>query len=200
MASKQRDSTVRVDRSLVAVPRYKLEKIQRMERRRHMARDTGKSVLYLAGVGAVVALIANLDDLKQSKEAKDHWWLVPIAALVVGYMLKKRGHPYAAAVLAVGGALFALAYAGQSKQAQAQPAQQQVPPLPAPKQQALPGKKETGSPLGHAAPINMLPTPDGGLWVQAPDGQIVRISREQLAPVNQFAQRFMHSPAFRRAA
>ncbi|MDC3958550.1 hypothetical protein KEG38_32140 [Polyangium jinanense] len=162
-----------------------------------MARTAGKGVLYMAIVGGIVAFLANLDDLKQSKEAKDHWWLVPVAALVIGYMLKKRGHPYAAAVLAVGGALFALAYAAHSKQVQAQPAQQQLPP--APKQQLAP-KKETGAPLGGGAPINMLPTPDGGLWVQAPDGQIVRISREQLAPVNQFAQRFMQSPAFRRAA
>ena len=114
-------------------------------------------------------------------------------------MLKKRGHPYASAVLAVGGALFALAYAAQSKQAQAQPAQQ-VPPLPPPPkpQQKKPG--ETGTPLGASPGLKMLPGPDGGLWVQAPDGQIVRISRDQLAPVNQFANRVMQSPAFSRVA
>ena len=59
--------------------------IQRREPRRHMARDVGKGVLYVALVGGVVALLANLDDLKDSKEAKDS--LVahcPSRTLVIG--------------------------------------------------------------------------------------------------------------------
>ena len=187
---------VKVDRNLVAVPRGKLA---RNHRRRRFARELGKGLFYVAGVGAVVALLANLDDLKNSKEAKDHWWLVPLGILVIGYMLRKRGNPYATAVLAAGGALFALAYAATSaeaKPAQQQPQQQQVPPLPAPK----PLKKgETGSPFGNTIPA-MGQMPDGGMWVQAPDGQVIRVPRQQLGPVNQFVNRMMQLPEFQRAA
>ncbi|MDC0740968.1 hypothetical protein [Polyangium mundeleinium] len=159
-----------------------------------MMREAGKGILYMAGAGAVVALLANLDDLKNSKEAKDHWWLVPMAVLVIGYMLRRRGNPYATAVLAVGGALFALGYAAQSKAAQAQPAQQQVP-----KQQFAP-KKETGAPFAMGSPPPMGQLPDGGLWVQAPDGQYVRLSRAQAGTVNEFVNRVIQSSAARRAA
>lgn len=192
--ARRKNKMVRVDRNLVAVPRGQLA---RNHRRRRLARDIGKGLFYVAGVGAVVALLANLDDLKNSKEAKDHWWLVPLGILVIGYMLRKRGNPYATAVLSAGGALFALAYAATS--AQAKPAQQQqpqVPPLPAPKQLK---KGETGSPFGGNVPA-MGQMPDGGMWVQAPDGQVIRVPRQQLAPVNQFVQRMMQLPEFQRAA
>ena len=196
--AKRRRNIIRVDRSLVAVPRERLGR--RKFRRRGMAREFGKGVLYLAGAGAVVALLANLDDLKNSKEARDHWWLVPMAVLVIGYMLRRRGNPYATAVLAVGGALFALGYAAQAKAAQAQPAQQQVPPLPpAPKQQVAPKKGETGAPFAMGSPPPMGQLPDGGLWVQAPDGQYVRLSRSQAGAVADLVNRVTQSPA-RRAA
>ncbi|MDI1434940.1 hypothetical protein QHF89_35890 [Polyangium sorediatum] len=195
--AKRRQNIIRVDRNLVAVPRERLGR--RKFRRRGMAREVGKGVLYLAGAGAVVALLANLDDLKNSKEARNHWWLVPMAVLVIGYMLRRRGNPYATAVLAVGGALFALGYAAQSKAAQAQPAQQQVPPLPPlPKQQFAP-KKETGAPFAMGNPPPMGQLPDGGLWVQAPDGQYVRLSRSQAGAVADLVNRVTQSPA-RRAA
>jgi len=127
--------------------------------------------------------------------------LFGVASLIV-YWGKYSWRPLVG--FAVGGALFALAYAAQAKQAQAQTQPtQQVPPLPpAPKPTQLAPKKkgETGAPFGPPSGVNMMPGPDGGLWVQAPDGQFVRISREQLAPVNQFANRVMQSPAFRRVA
>jgi hypothetical protein len=192
---RRKGKIVSVDRSLVAVPRGKLARYQR---RRRIVRDVGKGLLYVAGVGAIVALLANIDDLKNSKEAKDHWWLVPLGILVIGYMLRKRGNPYATAVLSAGGALFALAYAATS--AQAKPAAQQpqqVPPLPAPK----PLKKgETGSPFGANAIPAMGQMPDGGMWVQAPDGQVIRVPRQQLGPVNQFVHRMMQLPEFQKAA
>ena len=184
---------VKVDRNLIAVPRGQLK---RFHRRRRFSRTVAKGIFYVAGAGAIVALLANLDDLRNSKEAKDHWWLVPLAILVIGYVLRKRGNAYSTAVLSAGGALFALAYAANS--AQAKPAQpQQVPPLPAPK----PLKKgETGSPFGGNAIPSMGQLPDGGMWVQAPDGQIIRVPRQQLGPVNQFVNRMMQLPEFRRAA
>lgn len=197
--AKRTRNIVRVDRSMVAVPRARLPRLR--SRRRSMMREAGKGVLYMVGAGAVVALLANLDNLKNSKEAKDHWWLVPMAVLVIGYMLRRRGNPYATAVLAVGGALFALGYAAQSKAAQAQPAQQQVPPLPpAPKQQFAPKQKETGAPYAMGSPPPMGQLPDGGLWVQAPDGQYVRLSRAQAGTVNDFVNRVIQSSAARRAA
>lgn len=193
--ARRKGKIVRVDRNLVAVPRGKLS---RYHRRRRIARDVGKGLLYVAGVGAVVALLANLDDLKNSKEAKDHWWLVPLGILVIGYILRKRGNPYSTAVLSAGGALFALAYAATS--AQAKPAaqqQQHVPPLPAPKQLK---KNEAGSPFGGQVIPAMGQLPDGGMWVQAPDGQVIRVPRQQLGPVNQFVHRMMQLPEFQKAA
>ncbi len=193
--ARKKGKIVRVDRNLVAVPRGKLA---RYHRRRRIARDVGKGLLYEAGVGAVVALLANLDDLKNTKEAKDHWWLVPLGILVIGYILRKRSNPYSTAVLSAGGALFALAYAASS--AQAKPAQQQqpqVPPLPP----AKPFKRgEAGSPFGGNAIPAMGQLPDGGMWVQAPDGQLIRVPRQQLGPVNQFVNRMMQLPEFQRAA
>ena len=102
MASERR---VPVDRSLVAVPRERVRR--RNGRRRYFTRDNiGKGVLFVAGAGAIVALLANLDDIRTSEAAKNHWWLVPLAVLAIGYMLRRRGNPYGTAVLAVGGALF----------------------------------------------------------------------------------------------
>jgi len=204
--AKRIRNIVRVSRDLVAVPRARLaRRFRRRGPRRE--RDIGKGVLYLAGAGAVVALLANLDDLQNSKEAKDHWWLVPMGVLVIGYMLRRRGNSYANAVLAVGGALFALAYAKQSKASQSQqsqPAQPApvLPPLPKQQQQmfAPKVKGDTGAPfaMGGAPPMGQLS--DGGLWVQAPDGQFVRLSRSQAGAVADLVNRVTQSPAFRRAA
>lgn len=191
--ARRKGKIVRVDRNLVAVPRGKLSRY----RRRRIARDVGKGLLYVAGVGAVVALLANLDDLRNSKEAKDHWWLVPLGILVIGYILRKRGNPYSTAVLSAGGALLALAYAATSAQAKQAQQQQPVPPLPGPKPLK---KNEAGSPFGGNVIPAMGQMPDGGMWVQAPDGQVIRVPRQQLGPVNQFVQRMMQLPEFQRAA
>ena len=165
----EQKENVRVSRKWVAVPRAQITR--RKGRRRHMARDVTKGVLYVAGAGAVVALLSNLDDLKNSKEIKDHWWLMPLGILTIGYFLRKRGNPYATAVLAVGGAMFALAYAAQAKQAQAQ--------QPAPQQQ----KQTYPKPKGETgAPFTLIPGPQGFAWVQMPDGQFLRV------PLNQRAQ------------
>jgi len=115
---------VAVDRSLVAVPRGRPYR----RRYRHMARDVGTGLLYTAGAGAVIALLANIDSVKKSKEVKDHWWLLPVGVVGIGYMLRKRRHAYAGAVVAVGGALFALAYAAQKEAEEAKKKAEQQPP------------------------------------------------------------------------
>lgn len=160
------EKRVPVDRSLVAVPRYTIRR--REGRRRHMARDVGKGVLFIAGAGALVALLANLDDIKGSKESKDHWYLVPLGVVAIGYMLRRRGNPYANAVMAVGGALFALAYAAHRAAEKAQAQQPQQPPQPQKPVQKFAPQGETGAPFG------LLPGPQG-LWVQLPDGRMMRL-------------------------
>ncbi|MDI1451868.1 hypothetical protein [Polyangium sp. 6x1] len=136
--------------------------------------ETG--IFYTAGAGAVVALLANLDDIRNSKEVKDHWWLLPVALVAIGYMLRKHRHAHAGTVIAVGGAMFALAYTAQQKAAQA--AQQQKPP--ADQQQAVFRSGDT------AAPVGMLPHGlQSGFWLQTPDGRFVRLPNiSRRMPVN----------------
>ncbi|UQA60406.1 hypothetical protein [Polyangium aurulentum] len=175
MADKDR-KTVRVDRNLVAVPR---ERRRRRWARRGGLMERGKGVLFIAGAGAVVALLAGLDDIKNSKEAKDHWWLIPLGVMAIGYLLRKRGNPYATAVLAVGGALFAIGYAVHSKQAQAQQ-QQQLPPGQVPKvpQQYKPGGETKGpffGPMASMPPSLPASASTAAAWVQMPNGQVMRV-------------------------
>jgi hypothetical protein len=61
-------------------------------------------------------------------------------------------------------------------------------------------KGETGAPFGANVIPAMGQMPDGGMWVQAPDGQVIRVPRQQLGPVNQFVNRMMQLPEFQRAA
>jgi len=176
MASERR---VPVDRSLVAVPRERVGR--RRGRRRFFTRENAtRGALLVAGAGAIVALLANLDDLKNSESAKSHWWLLPLAVLAIGYMLRKRGNPYGTAVLAVGGALFALAYQIQSAkpaQAQQQPQQQPPPNQPfAPQQFRGDVQGPFGLPGVMPQLANMLPGAGSNhLWVQMPDGQVAKM-------------------------
>lgn len=169
MAEKGKKS-VRVDRSLVAVPRGRT----RRKRVRRFVERAGKGVLMVAGAGAIVALLANLDDLKNSKEVKEHWWLLPLGVIAIGYLLRKRGNTYANAVLAVGGALFASAYASQSKQAQAAP---QIPP-PSPKPVKGGGGAGGGAGpevKGPVMPRLFFPPGSNTGWVQMPNGEFIQI-------------------------
>jgi hypothetical protein len=166
---------VRVDRNLVAVPKEG----RRRYRRRYFNREMGtKGILLVAGAGAIVALLANLEDLKNSESVKSHWWLLPLGVLAIGYMLRKRGNPYGTAVLAVGGALFAMSYQLHSKNAQAAPKQA---PAPAPQQFApdvqgpyLPPMQDVGALPGFAGNGRYV-------WIQTPDGQMVRIPMPAMA-------------------
>jgi hypothetical protein len=128
-----------------------------------MARDVGKGVLIVAAAGAAVALLANIDDIKNSKEVKDHWWLLPLGIVGIGYLLRKRGNPHASAVMAVGGALFALAMA--ARQAMAKSQNQQASPPPQNQKLVVPAGET-------AAPFGLGPN---GVWVQLPDGRMMRM-------------------------
>lgn len=178
MASQE---MVRVDRNLVAVPR---ERGGKRRFRRHFTRENvTKGVFFVALTGGVVALLANLEDLKNSETAKAHWWLLPVVVMGIGYMLRKRHSPYGTAVLAVGGALFAIAYQIQSKQAQAQQQQQQPPQQPA--QPFAPQQFQYRNDVqGPAFPPNFAPPnlanllPQGGqalVDVPMPDGTVMKV-------------------------
>jgi drug/metabolite transporter superfamily protein YnfA len=147
------EKSVRVDRSLVAVPKARPYR----RRYRHMARDVSTGLFYTAGAGAIVALLANIDDIRNSKESKDHWWLVPVALIALGYLLRKQHSPHAGAVIAAGGAIFALAYSAKQR------AEKQQTQTPAP----APPKNDT------AGPFTALPEAHRGVWVQMPDGRII---------------------------
>lgn len=134
-----------------------------------MARDVGTGIFYVALAGGVVALLANLDGLRNSKEVKEHWWLLPLGIIGLGYMMRKRNSPHAGAVVAVGGALFALSYMAQQKAAQAKQ-QQEQPKEPAP-QQALFGG-DTGAPMAF---LPQAPAAQHGVWVQTRDGRIIQL-------------------------
>ena len=163
------DKSVRVDRSLVAVPRGKVYR----RRSRHMARDVSTGIFYTAGAGAIVALLANLEDIRNSKDVKEHWWLVPIGLIALGYMLRKRQSPHAGAVVAAGGAIFALAYMAKQRAEK----QQQLPAPPPPQ------KADT------ATPFAALPeSANRGVWVQMPDGRIIPLPLvARRATSNQYA-------------
>ncbi len=164
-----KNNVVRVDRSLVAVPRAGTH---RRHKRRYFQREGAtKGILLIAGAGAIVALLANLDDLKNSESVKSHWWLLPLGVLAIGYMLRKRGNPYGTAVLAVGGALFAIAYQVQSKNAAAAP---KPPPSPAP-QQFAPDVQGPYMALPEAGALPGLAGHARYAWINTPDGQMVRI-------------------------
>jgi len=162
MAEKQKKS-VRVDRSLVAVPRARTTRRRRIRR---FVERAGKGVLLVAGAGAVAALLANLDDIKNSKEVRDHWWLLPLGVVAIGYMLRKRGNTYGTAVVAVGGALFATAYALHSKEAKAETKQPTTPQIPAPK---------PGDTKGPDVPRFLLSAGSNAGWIQMPNGEVIRV-------------------------
>lgn len=155
------ESKVRVDRSLVAVPRVR--KYRR--RNRHMARDVGTGILYTAGAGAIVALLASIDDIRNSKDVKEHWWLVPVGLIGLGYMLRKRQSAHAGAVIAAGGAMFALAFMAQRNAEKQKLAQQQPQQPPQPQQ----FRNDT------AGPYAALPEAQRGIWIQLPDGRVMRL-------------------------
>ena len=169
------ESKVRVDRSLVAVPRVR--KYHR--RNRHMARDVGTGILYTAGAGAIVAFLASIDDIRNSKDVKEHWWLVPVGLIGLGYMLRKRKSAHAGAVIAAGGAIFALAFMAQ-RNAEKQKLAQQQPPQP-PQQPPQQFRNET------AGPYAALPEEQRGIWIQLPDGRVMRLPTLSKRAATQYA-------------
>ncbi len=169
----ERTKTARVSHNYVAVPKSSVRRRQ-CARRRSRGFST-EGVLLTVGAGAIVALLANLDDLKDSKASKEHWWLIPVAVIGIGYFLRKKGNAYGGIMMAVGGALFALAYAAYQKAAtqQKQQQQQQNAAPPPPPKQAKQGETGAIDPMGMS-PL-LIPAGGGYGWVKLPDGNLLRV-------------------------
>jgi hypothetical protein len=166
----------------VPVPRHVLENLQRSAALGDRLRDyggktrdfvvteakaapsTAKSMIAPIGVGAIIALVATMDSIKTSETVKKNWWIVPLALLAVGYVLRRRESPLANAVLGAGAVLFVQAYQNRPKEE---------------KTSSTPTKNDTAGPT-FAGPSTMHPIDDRTAWIQS-GGQWVRV--QLAAPV-----------------
>lgn len=158
----------------VAIPRDVLERLQAQAAtgsRVHQARDfvvtegkaapaTAKAMLAPIGVGAIIALVATMDSVKTSETLKKNWWIVPLALLAVGYILRRRDSPLANAVLGAGAVLFVQAYQNRPKKEEEKTA-------------STPPKSDTAGPTISTVPM-MHPIDDRTAWIQS-GGQWVRV-------------------------
>jgi hypothetical protein len=72
-----------------------------------------KGGLVSAAAGAAVMFVATMDSVKDMKLFKEHWWLLPVLVLLVGWWLRKKGNRYGTAIMAAGAALFVKAWREQ---------------------------------------------------------------------------------------
>lgn len=126
---------------------------------------TAASIVQPIGVGAIIAYVATMDDVKNSETVKSRWWLLPVALLVVGYILRRKNSPHASAILTAGAVLFVQAYRNRPKEDKA----------------ASGGSKavEAAGP-NYATPPTMHPIDERTAWIQS-GGQWVRV--QLAAPV-----------------
>lgn len=120
------------------------------------APSTTASLVQPIGVGAIIAYVATMDDVKNSETIKNRWWLLPVALLVVGYILRRKSSPHASAILTAGAMLFVQAYRNR------------------PKEDAKAAKSpDTSGPTISQIPT-MHPIDDRTAWIQS-GGQWVRV-------------------------
>jgi len=129
------------------------------------APSTTASIVQPIGVGAIIAYVATMDDVKNSETVKNRWWLLPVALLVVGYILRRKSSPHASAILTAGAVLFVQAYRNRPKE-EAKPA-------------ANAKASDTAGPTFSGVPT-MHPIDDRTAWIQS-GGQWVRV--QLAAPV-----------------
>lgn len=167
----------------VPVPRHVLENLQRSAALGDRLRDyggktrdfvvteakaapsTAKSMIAPIGVGAIIAIVASMDAVKTSETIKKNWWIVPLALLAVGYILRRRESPLANAVLGAGAVLFVQGYQNRPKE-EAKPA-------------ANAKANDTAGPTNSSI-STMHPIDDRTAWIQS-GGQWVRV--QLAAPV-----------------
>ena len=130
------------------------------------APSTAASIVQPIGVGAIIAYVATMDDVKNSETIKSRWWLLPVALLVVGYILRRKNSPHASAILTAGAVLFVQAYRYRPKDDKTTTT---TPPK----------TTDTAGPTFSAVPT-MHPIDDRTAWIQS-GGQWVRV--QLAAPV-----------------
>jgi hypothetical protein len=104
-----------------------------------------------------------MDDVKNSETIKSRWWLLPVALLVVGYILRRKESKHASAILTAGAVLFVQAYRNRPKE----------------ETKTTTKASDTAGPT-FAAPPTMHPIDDRTAWIQS-GGQWVRV--QLAAPV-----------------
>lgn len=141
-----------------------------------------KGAATVGAVGALIAYLANVDEVKNADMVKKTWWLLPLAVLALGYYLHRKGSPHAKPILASGGFLLVQAYQRRPKPGAA-PA---VPGVPAQVQ-----GPNTGDPM-----VGMLyPSGGGAAWLQDPAGNWQKVQLPpQLAAMSHFPQ--FSAPSF----
>jgi hypothetical protein len=122
------------------------------------APSTAASLVQPIGVGAIIAYVATMDDVKNSETVKTRWWLLPVALLVVGYILRRKSSPHASAILTAGAVLFVQAYRNRPKED---------------KTASTPPKNDTAGPTFSGVPT-MHPIDERTAWIQS-GGQWVRV-------------------------
>lgn len=144
--------------------------------------STARSIVAPVGLGAVIAYIASLDDVKNNETVKKQWWLLPVALLVAGYVLKRRNSPHANTILTAGAILFVQAYRNRPKE------EEKKAEAPAP------NKLRAGGDTGAPSVVPTLhPIDDRTAWIQS-NGQWVRV--QLAAPMRQaLPQQTTVSPA-----
>lgn len=169
----------------VPVPRDVLEKLQRSaalgdrlrgygDRVRDFAvtevkaaPSTAMSMVAPIGVGVILAYVAAMDDIKNSETLKKNWWLVPLALLGLGYVMRRKNSPHASSVLTAAAIMFVQAYRNRPKEET--------------KTASTTTKTSDTAGPTFAAPPTMHPIDDRTAWIQS-GGQWVRV--QLAAPVH----------------
>jgi hypothetical protein len=134
--------------------------------------QTAKTALAPAGIGALVGLISSIDDIKNTKMFKEHWWLLPLAIMALGYYYHRKQSPHGRAIMATGAMLLVQAYNSRPKEQSRAATTTTATTIPTTK----PAGETSG--LGDAVQIHHLG--NGYAWIQSPTGQLVRV---ELAPM-----------------
>jgi hypothetical protein len=141
-----------------------------------------RSAVRSAGVGALLAFVANWDMIKNSEYVKKYWWLLPLAVLAVGWIAKKKGYKDAPALLTFGGVLLVQAYQKHRDEEAKKSAPPQQPASP-----TTAGFTDTGAlhPMGNYA------------WLQDPFGKWVKLALPASLPqmLPSYAANFRALPA-----
>lgn len=95
-------------------------------------------------VGGLAGFMMNTKMVKESEWLREHWYALPIALLLIGYMLTRRRNPHGKTLMALGGYLFMNGFMNKPKEA----------------------KKKADT-------AGFDDVPGGGQWVVTPEGQWV---------------------------